>query len=105
GHADTGIFGLYAGCAPSKVEEVGKLLVAELERMATELISPAELSRATGQLAGGLVLGMEDTGARMSRLGKAELVLGEVASVSEQLDRIRSVTAEEVRELAQSLVA
>ena len=104
-HADTGVFGLYAACAPSRVEEVSGLLVAELERMAAEPVSGAELARAQGQLSGGLVLGMEDTGARMSRLGKAELVLGELASVDEQLERIRAVTAEEVRALAESLAS
>jgi len=105
GHADTGLFGLYAGCAPGKVDEVATLLVAELERMAAEPITPAELARATGQLSGGMVLGMEDTGARMSRLGKAEMVHGELASISEQLERIRAVTAEEVRALAESLAS
>ena len=102
-HADTGTFGLYAGCAPGKVDEVTGLLVTELERMAQEPLSSGELERAVGQLSGGLVLGMEDTGARMSRLGRAELVHGELASVSEQLELIRSVTADEVTGLAADL--
>lgn len=104
-HADTGTFGLYAGCAPGKVEEVSALLGAELDKMAGTPVSEAELTRAVGQLSGGMVLGMEDTGARMSRLGKAELVHGELLSVSEQLDRVRSVTAREVRELAELLAS
>ena len=105
GHADTGVFGLYAGCTPGKVDEVVALLVAEWERLADSPISVAELERSRGQLAGGLVLGMEDTGSRMSRLGKAELVHGELLSVDESLERIRAVTAADVQELAAELAS
>ncbi len=89
GHADTGLFGLYAGCAPERVEEVERLMVEQAVRLAEEPITGAELDRSIGQLSGGLVLGMEDTGSRMNRLGKAELVQGELVSVSEALERIR----------------
>jgi predicted Zn-dependent peptidase len=105
GYADSGYFGLYAGCTPGKVAQVVELLTREWERMATETISAAELERAVGQLSGGLVLGMEDTGSRMSRLGKAELVYGEFVTIDESLDRIRAVTAVEVRDLAAELFA
>lgn len=105
GHADTGLFGLYAGCTPAKVDQVTDLLVAELEKMAQAPMGAAELARSVGQLSGGLVLGMEDTGSRMSRLGKSELVHGELMSVDETLERIRAVTAQEVQELAAELAA
>jgi predicted Zn-dependent peptidase len=104
-HADAGLLGLYAGCAPSKVDEVVRLLVAEFERLAADGISVAERERAVGQLSGGLVLGLEDTGSRMTRLGKAELVHGELLSQAESLERIRAVSAEEVRALAAELAA
>ena len=64
-----------------------------------------ELARAHGQLCGGLVLGMEDTGSRMSRLGKAELVHGEYVGLDESLRRLRAVTADDVRELAADLAS
>ncbi|MDO8107367.1 pitrilysin family protein [Isoptericola sp. b441] len=105
GHADTGLFGLYAGCTPDKVEEVERLMIEQAERLAGEPITGAELDRSIGQLSGSLVLGMEDTGSRMNRLGKAELVQGELVSVTEALERIRSVTAAEVTDLAAELLA
>ncbi|MCV2396125.1 insulinase family protein [Actinotalea sp. M2MS4P-6] len=104
-HADTGLFGLYAGCAPDKVDQVEQLMVAEWERLADESITTAELERSIGQLSGGLVLGMEDTGSRMNRLGKAELVQGELVSLSEALERIRAVTADDVQKLAAELAS
>jgi len=105
GHAETGLFGLYAGCTPARVDEVTALMVQELERMADEPMGAAELSRSIGQLCGGLVLGMEDTGSRMSRLGKAELVHGELLDIDESLARVRAVTAQQVQALAGELAA
>ncbi|WP_125775236.1 M16 family metallopeptidase [Antribacter gilvus] len=105
GHGGVGTFGLYAGCAPAKVDQVTDLLVSELERLAADGITGAELDRSIGQLSGGLVLGLEDSGSRMSRLGKAELVYGELLSVAESLERIKAVTADDVRALAEDLAA
>jgi predicted Zn-dependent peptidase len=105
GYSDAGYFGLYAGCAPSRVDEVIALMAAELERMATEPIPAEELARAHGQLCGGLVLGLEDTGSRMSRLGKAELVHGEYVGLDESLRRLRAVTVDDVLALAADLLA
>nr|WP_210732385.1 pitrilysin family protein [Cellulomonas denverensis] len=105
GHADTGIFGLYAGCTPAKVDQVTDLLIAEWERLADGGITEAELRRSIGQLSGGLVLNLEDSGSRMSRLGKSELVHGELLSTEEALERLRAVTAEDVRVLAAELAS
>lgn len=105
GHGGIGTFGLYAGCAPAKIDEVSELMVLELEKLADSGITASELARSIGQLSGGLVLGLEDTGSRMSRLGKADLVTGELLSVAESLERIRTVTAEDVQALAKDLAA
>ena len=51
----------------------------------------------------GMVLGLEDTGARMTRIAKAELVTGELPSIDEALARIDAVTAEDVHEVARVL--
>jgi predicted Zn-dependent peptidase len=103
GYSDAGYFGLYAGCTPAKVDQVLELMRVELERLAETGISQDELERGIGQLRGGLVLGMEDTGSRMSRLGKAELVYGEYVGLDEALQRIGSVTTEEVQSMAADL--
>lgn len=105
GHGGLGTFGLYAGCAPAKAGQVEELLVHELERLADGGITAAELTRSVGQLRGSLVLGLEDSGSRMSRLGRAELVYGELYSLEESLDRIRAVTLDDVESLAQDLAS
>ena len=102
-YADSGYMGLYAGCTPAKTRQVIALMTSELERLATGGIDAEELSRGIGQIRGGMVLGMEDTGSRMTRLGKAELVYGEYATIDDVLARIDAVTSAQVREVAADL--
>ncbi|WP_284976594.1 pitrilysin family protein [Arthrobacter sp. efr-133-TYG-104] len=102
-YADAGYFGMYAGCTPSKVRQVVDLLGVELDKLAQDGITEEELRKAVGQLSGGIVLALEDTGSRMSRLGRAELVSGEFQDIDETLARIQAVTVDEVQELAREL--
>jgi predicted Zn-dependent peptidase len=102
-YADSGYFGLYAGCTPSKAHQVVSLMNGELERIAEHGVEGDELARGIGQMRGGLVLGLEDTGSRMTRLGKAELVYGEYQTVDDVLARMDAVTAEQVRDIAAEL--
>jgi predicted Zn-dependent peptidase len=99
-YADIGLFGVYAGTTPSKVDEVLALCREQLEAVAEHGLAADELDRGKGQLRGSLVLGLEDTGSRMSRLGKSELVYGELLTVDEILARIEAVTLDDVREVA-----
>lgn len=104
-YSDAGLFGVYAGCLPQKVDDVLDLCRAEMLRVAEQGITAAELERGKGQLRGGLVLGLEDTGSRMTRLGKSELVHGELLSVDEILDRIGAVSVDDVHAVASDLLA
>ncbi|MGL5857786.1 MAG: M16 family metallopeptidase [Angustibacter sp.] len=104
-YVDRGYLGLYAGCAPAKAVEVVSLLQDELDRIAEHGVSQEEVARGIGQVRGGLVLGMEDTGSRMTRLGRAELVYGEYLTLDEVLAGMEAVTREQVHELAAQLAA
>jgi predicted Zn-dependent peptidase len=103
-YADAGLFGVYAGCAPSKVGEVLDLVRAGLAEVAEHGVTDEEVRRSSGGLRGSLVLGLEDTGSRMSRLGKGELVHGEALTPDEVLDRIRAVTPDDVRDVAREVL-
>jgi predicted Zn-dependent peptidase len=104
-YAGTGSFSVYAGCSPKRVPEVLRLVREELARAAAEGLTGEEVARARGQLKGGMVLGLEDTGSRMSRLGKSELSFGEYLSVREVLGRLDAVTEDDVRAAAADLLA
>jgi predicted Zn-dependent peptidase len=102
--AGSGAFGVYAGCQPSKVHEVLKIARDLLADVAANGLRDEELNRAKGQARGGLVLGLEDTGSRMSRIGKSELMFGDLKTIDQMLAEIDAVTAEDVRGVASALL-
>jgi predicted Zn-dependent peptidase len=102
-HVDAGLVGVSVGCLPNKLEQVLDVVRAELAKIAQDGIDADELTRGKGQLKGGLVLGLEDSASRMTRLGKSELVDQELLSIDEVLARIDAVTLDDVRELASEL--
>ena len=103
-YADVGSFSVYAGCQPDHLGEVAKLIGQELALVAESGLAAAELARVKGQLAGSLVLALEDTESRMSRIGKTILVRKEFRSIEDELTAIRSVTAADVGALAKRLL-
>jgi predicted Zn-dependent peptidase len=97
GHSDAGAWSIYAGSVPERADEVQSVITHELDRLVADGITDEELEIAQGYLAGAYELGLEDSGARMSRLG-AQLVLRDaLISVEEQLDRWSAVTHDDVR--------
>jgi len=56
---------------------------AELSAIAKGGVTADELLRGKGQMRGSVVMGLEDTGAKMTRIAKAELVYGELPTVDE----------------------
>ena len=102
-YADAGMFGIALGCLPAKVGEVLRVVREELRGLAEQGLTSEELERGKGQLRGGLVLGLEDSGARMSRIAKAELLYDELPSIDEVIRRIDAVTLVDVQLLAKEL--
>lgn len=104
-YADTGHLSVYTGCQPDRLGEVAGLVREVLGQVAREGATDAEVARAKGQLRGNLVLGLEDTSSRMSRIGKGELSYPEYLTVEQTLARIDAVTPEQVAALARELLA
>ena len=103
-YSDGAIFGLYAGCAPAKSAEVTALMVAELEKLASEGITDAELTLAKGNISGSLALKFESSMARMNRLFSSEIHNGKFLDLDETLLRYSQVSADAVQQVAQELV-
>ena len=105
GYADAGQFGVYAGCQPGKVDEVLGLMREELDAVAAGGLTAAEIERGKGQMRGSIVLGLEDSGSRMTRIGKSELRYGDVMGLDELLAEVDAVTPDDVAEVAAELLA
>jgi len=102
-YSDAGLVGVAVGSLPGKAAEVLEVVRAELRKVADQGIGDDELRRGKGQLRGGLVLSLEDSVSRMTRLGEAELFLDRLLSVDEVLDRIEAVSCADVQRLADEL--
>jgi len=100
---ETGSYGVYAGTMPTTTAEVLKIAEGVLDDLAADGPTEAEVLRAKGHLRGSLVLSLEDPANRMSRLGKSELVRGEILSVDELLARVEAVSVADVARVAADL--
>ncbi len=100
---DAGALSVAVGTAPEHVDEVLRIVTGELDLLAAEGVTDREMDIARGNLRAEALLAGEDSGARMSRLGSALLLHGEVPTVDEVLARIGAVTRAEVQAAAQEL--
>jgi len=100
---DAGMFTIYAGCAPDKVNEVVGLTLAELRDLTRVPVAADELARARDHLKGSLMLSLESTSSRMSNLARQHIYFGRHFTLDEVLDSIERVTADDVMRVAQEL--
>lgn len=103
-YQNAGDLAVYAGTAPSRAPEVVKLVTEELDKMAASGVTEQELVAAKSHIRGATALGLEDSGARMSRLGAAQLGLGRVPSLAELDAEIAAVTREDVARVARQVL-
>jgi predicted Zn-dependent peptidase len=104
-HADSGLIGIYLGTRPDNVAPALKVVADELARLREDGVTPDELERSKENVKGRIVLSLESTASRMSRLGAAVLSGLPLLSVDEVVARIEAVTLEEVNGLMRELLA
>ncbi|MGH9127685.1 MAG: M16 family metallopeptidase [Acidimicrobiales bacterium] len=97
---DSGAMSVYVGTAPGKVPEVLDLLRDELDHMVADGVTEAELALAKGYLRAQSLLSLEDSASRMSRIGRSQLLHGEVLAVEELVARMEAVTLQDAHEAA-----
>jgi len=101
--SDAGMFTIYAGCAPDKVNEVVGLTLGELRQLTTVPVERDELVRARDHLKGSLMLSLESTSSRMSNLARQQIYFGRHFTLDEVLAGIEQVTAEDVQRVSRDL--
>ncbi len=98
--AHGGLLGFYAAVAPENLQQTLDLSAEELRRLRDEPLSDIELTANREQLKGGLLLALEGTFSRMSRMVRSLIYQGRIVPVSEVLANVDRVTAQEVQEAA-----
>ena len=104
-YSDAGAFTLYAGTAPARLGELLEVIDAVIDQALAEGITEAEHQVARGYLEGATLLGLEDSGSRMARLGSSLTSRGLITAVDENLARMRAVTRDDVARVLQRVLA
>ncbi len=99
-YRDTGIFGAYLATDGKQAAAAVSIIVEETEKLKKKKLSKERLDQIQAQLKGNLTLGMESTSARMNRLARQELVLGEYHSMDETLKDIGKLKATDILNIA-----
>ena len=104
GHADTGLFAIYAAMGADTEAAALQTIARETRRFVADGITPEELARAREQSKANVLMGLESTQSRMSALGRGELLTGAVLSAEEVIAAYDAVTAEDIQALASELL-
>lgn len=100
---DTGYFAVAGATGPKKLNKVIQLVKTELKKMAQELVTEEEFNNAKEQLKGGMMLALESTSSRMTRLADLHIYFGKYISLDETIQKIDAVTREDILRLAKQL--
>jgi len=104
-YADAGFLGIGLGTAPSHLLEVLDLVHKELERLRADGLTDDEISRAKRSIRGGSAMALEDTGSRMARIGRSQLLMGTVPTLDEVLALTEAVTLEDCARVVEACLA
>src|SRR5256885_1525344 len=99
-YRDTGCLSVYAGTSRESAAKVVRSVVSEFRKLKSDAVSGEELRRAKDQLKGSLMLSLESSTARMSNLARQEMYFDRFYTLDELIEKIESVTAEELQGLA-----
>ena len=97
---DAGCFAISGGSSPLNIRKVLDVCLSEVRKLYTEGVTEEELESARQQLKTSVLLGMESSSTRMSRLAESELIFGEYLPVDYVLQRLNSITCDEVLRMA-----
>jgi len=99
-YRDAGILGIYVATSEDKVKDVIGLILEELDKFRENLLTEKELHSAKELVKGNLLLSMESTDNRMTKLAKNEILFGRNIPVEEIVRNIEAVSREDIKNLA-----
>ncbi|HET8895162.1 MAG TPA: pitrilysin family protein [Gaiellaceae bacterium] len=103
-YTDTGLVGVYVGTREENLAACIEICVEQIGEIAQGNLRKGELERAKESLKGRIILSMESTSNRMSRLGKSLIADTELLTLERLMAEIDAVDAGELAELAAVLL-
>ena len=102
-HVDTGMSGVYAGVDPKSAHETIEVILNEIRKLREIPVDPSELRDAMAFTKGNLLLASESIENQMVRLAQNEIHFGRYVPLQKIVDKIESVTADDILDLAKTL--
>ncbi|MFO7635770.1 MAG: pitrilysin family protein [Clostridia bacterium] len=97
-----GILNIYAGTNRQKLPRLMDCIKKEVDDIREKGLTEDELKKAKDQIKGNLVLGLENTDARMSSMARGMLLRNEIIDMKKLLDKINKVTNEDILRVARN---
>lgn len=102
-YKNAGLFTIYAGMNPEQLQTVVNMVRDEISILIKDGISMDELAKSKEQLKGNYILGLESTSSRMNSIGKSELLLGYINTPDEVLEKIDSISMNNVSDVIEKV--
>lgn len=103
-YRDSGVFGVYLGTDDRQLRRAFELILKELKLAKKKKISDSLLEQIKAQLKGNLILGMESTSGRMSRIARQELIDGRYQTIKQLLNKINRLSGSDILDVANRIL-
>lgn len=103
--AKSGLFTIYAGMNPARLDQVQSLVNEEIDRLKKDSISDYELQKCKEQLKGNLILGLESTSSRMHTYGQSLLLTDKIRTLDEIIEKIDNVDLNKINSVIEMVFA
>ena len=107
-YTDSGLFGISASCSPTKVTQMLDVICRELNNLTLDAgfsaLQLTEVNRAKNQLKSSLLMNLESRMVELEDLGRQIQVHGRKVGVKEMCAKIDSLTVQDLRRVARTVV-
>ncbi|MCL2098727.1 MAG: insulinase family protein [Bacteroidales bacterium] len=104
-YSDCGALSIYFGTDKEQVDKCRDLVIKELEKLCKEAVSALQLQRIKKQLLGQLAIAGDNSEAQMLNQGKSLLVFNKVETRKQIAEKIETITAQQLQDIAQEVFA
>ena len=101
-YQDCGLFSFFAACSPTHIREVVSLVMEELRGIVKHGVTDDELDLSRQQSIASILMSLEDSASRSAALAQSEIVHGRIIPVEETLEKINSVSRDDLSEIART---
>jgi predicted Zn-dependent peptidase len=99
-YTSSGLFATYLGISPQNYQKAVRIVLDEFSKIKNKKIKDSELNKAKENFKGNLMLSLEDTSNRMSRIAKQELYFNKYFTLEETIENIDLVKVEDIQKIA-----